>query len=85
MWGLPMFDSTDPATLLAAVDECRKTYPNHYIKINGFDSSKGRQTTMLSFIVSRPTDEPGFDLERTEGEDRRVQYTIRARQKVAAN
>lgn len=77
MWNLPMFDLTDPALAMAAVDECRKDFPNHYIKLNGFDSSKGRQTTMLSFIVNRPPHEPGFSLERTEGQDRRVQYTLR--------
>jgi ribulose-bisphosphate carboxylase small chain len=44
--------------------------------VNGFDSSKGRQTTMLSFIVNRPSQEPGFELERNEGQDRRIQYTI---------
>jgi ribulose bisphosphate carboxylase small subunit len=36
----------------------------HYIKLNGYDRTKGRQTTMLSFIVQRPEDEPGFSLER---------------------
>ncbi len=77
MWSLPMFDVTDPLVGVAAVNECRKAFPNHYIKVNGFDSSKGRQTTMLSFIVNRPEDEPGFSLERTEGQDRRVHYALR--------
>ncbi len=82
MWNLPMFDVTDPLAAIAAVNECRTAFPNHYIKVNGFDSSKGRQTTMLSFIVNRPKEEPGFSLERTEGQDRRVQYTIVAKRKM---
>ncbi len=82
MWSLPMFDVTDPLVALAAVNECRKAFPNHYVKVNGFDSSKGRQTTMLSFIVNRPEDEPGFSLERTEGQDRRVHYAIRPKRKM---
>jgi ribulose-bisphosphate carboxylase small chain len=76
MWKLPMFDVADPLAVVAEVNECRKAFPNHYVKVNGFDSSKGRQTTALSFIVNRPMEEPGFSLERNEGQDRRVQYTI---------
>lgn len=79
MWELPMFDATDPDVAMRELQACRRAVPNHYIKINGYDRTKGRQTTMLSFIVNRPKDEPGFDLERTEGADRRIQYTIRSR------
>jgi ribulose-bisphosphate carboxylase small chain len=82
MWGLPMFDLKDPATPIREMKDCRKAFPDHYIKFNGFDSSKGRQTTMLSFIVNRPAQEPGFELERTEGQDRRVQYTIRCKRRL---
>jgi ribulose-bisphosphate carboxylase small chain len=82
MWNLPMFDVTSPAAIIAALNECRKAVPNHYIKVNGFDSSKGRQTTMLSFIVNRPNEEPGFILERSEGQDRRVHYAIRPKRKM---
>jgi ribulose-bisphosphate carboxylase small chain len=82
MWSLPMFDLTDTSCALAAVQECRKAFPNHYVKVSGFDSSKGRQTTMLSFLVNRPPVEPGFWLERNEGQDRRIQYTIRSKRKV---
>jgi len=37
----------------------------------------------LSFIVQRPKEEPGFYLERVEGEDRRIQYTIRQKTQLA--
>ncbi|MGZ3496823.1 MAG: ribulose bisphosphate carboxylase small subunit [Vulcanimicrobiaceae bacterium] len=77
MWGLPMFDLRDPAGVLNDLSECRATYPNHYIKINAYDRSLGRQTTALSFIVNRPQHEPGFAVERTETEDRRIRYTLR--------
>jgi ribulose-bisphosphate carboxylase small chain len=30
---------------------------------------------MLSFIVQRPPDEPGFRLERQEAADRQIRYT----------
>jgi ribulose-bisphosphate carboxylase small chain len=81
MWGLPLFDQNDPAAVMREINECREALPNHYIKVNGYDRTKGRQTTTLSFIVNRPASEPGFELERTEGHDRRLHYTIRSRQK----
>jgi len=80
MWGMPMFDMKDASAVMTQVSECRQALPDHYIKINGFDSSKGRQTTMLSFIMNRPSREPGFELVRNEHQDRRVQYTLRHRQ-----
>jgi ribulose-bisphosphate carboxylase small chain len=74
MWGLPMFDLHDAAGVLYELGECRKAYPGHYIRLNAYDAAKGRQTTALSFIVSRPATEPGFRLDRQEGADRRIRY-----------
>jgi ribulose-bisphosphate carboxylase small chain len=76
MWGLPMFDLTDAAGVLYEVNECRKAYPSHYIKLNAYDAHYGRQTTALSFIVNRPAVEPGFRLDRQEGPGRLVRFTI---------
>lgn len=76
MWGLPMFDLTDPAGVLFEVNECRKAYPDRYIRLNAYDARYGRQTTALSFIVQRPAEEPGFRLDREETSDRRVRYTL---------
>lgn len=76
MWGMPMFDLKDPAAILFEMNECRKVYPGHYIKLNAFDATKGRETTALSFIVNRPAVEPGFKLVRQEAAGRSVRYTI---------
>jgi ribulose-bisphosphate carboxylase small chain len=76
MWGLPMFDLTDPAGVLYELNECRSAYPNHYIRLNAYDASYGRQTTALSFIVQRPDEEPGFRLDREETSDRRVRVRL---------
>ncbi len=54
MWGLPMFDVKDPAAILYEINECRRAYPHHYIRVGAYDRSKGRQTIALSFIVNRP-------------------------------
>ena len=83
MWGPPMFDLRDPDLVMREINECRQAFPNNYTKVNGYDRTKGRQTTMLSFIVQRPKEERGFDLERTEGQDRRIRYTIRAKAQPA--
>jgi ribulose-bisphosphate carboxylase small chain len=78
MWGLPMFDLKDAAGVLLEINACRNAYPNHYIKLNAYDATLGRQTTALSFIVNRPSNEPGFRLERQESTDRAIRYTTYA-------
>ncbi len=78
MWGLPMFGTTDPAAAMHEVTACRTAYPDHYIRVSAYDARLGRQTTALSFIVSRPADEPGFRLDRQETSDRRIRYTLHA-------
>jgi ribulose-bisphosphate carboxylase small chain len=78
MWGLPLFDLTadEHEVVLREVRACREAHPRHYIKLIAYDSSLGRQTTALSFIVNRPADEPGFRLDRTESHDRVVRYRL---------
>jgi len=78
MFGMPMFDVHDAAGILEEIRGCRQTFPNHYIKVNAFDSTRGRESLRLSFIVGRPKEEPGFSLVREEGAGRRVHYTVRA-------
>ena len=76
MWGMPMFDSRDAAAVLMEVNACRKAHPDHYIKVNAFDSTQGWESTRLSFLVSRPRNEPGFRVVRTEGAGRVTRYTV---------
>ena len=76
MYGNPMFDIKDAAGVMTELDACRKTFPNHYIKVNGFDSTHGWEALRISFIVNRPADEPGFLLKRHEVGGRQIQYTI---------
>jgi ribulose-bisphosphate carboxylase small chain len=76
MWGLPMFDMRDPAAIILEVDRCREANPEKYVRVNAYDSSLGRQTTALSFIVQRPSNEPGVRLERQESHDRQLRYTL---------
>jgi ribulose-bisphosphate carboxylase small chain len=78
MFGTPMFDIRDAAGVMTEVNACRKTFPNHYIKLNAFDSTRGRESLRLSFIIGRPATEPGFGLMRQEGPGRSVRYTTRA-------
>lgn len=78
MFGMPMFDLKDPAGILMEVNSCRKTLPNHYIRVTAFDSTRGWETPRMSFIVNRPKEEPGFTLVRQEGPSRHVNYTVRS-------
>ena len=76
MWGLPMFDLRDPAGVMGELKACRETNPETYIRINAFDSTKGWETVRMSFIVQRPTAEPGFRLVRQETQGRNLRYTM---------
>jgi ribulose-bisphosphate carboxylase small chain len=79
MWGQPLFDlEPDQADVaLGEVRACREAFPESYVKLIAYDSSYGRQTSALAFIVNRPTEEPGFTLERTERPDRQISYGLR--------
>ena len=76
LWGLPLFDISDPAAIMYELAECRRLNPEGYIKINAFDASIGTESCVLSFLVQRPSEEPGFYLERNEVGGRNIQYTI---------
>jgi len=78
MFGMPMFDLRDAAGAMQEVDACRRTFPNHYVKVNAFDATRGVESLRLSFIVARPRDEPSFSLIRGEGAGRQVRYTLRS-------
>jgi ribulose-bisphosphate carboxylase small chain len=78
MFGNPMFDLKDPAGILMEINNCRKTFPNQYIRVTAFDSTRGWETPRMSFIVNRPKVEPGFIVERQERDGRTVGYTIRS-------
>ena len=76
MFGNPQFDVVDPAAIMLDLAECRKTYPQHYIRLTAFDSTHGTESVVLSFIVNRPSVEPGFRLIRTEAPGRTIRYSI---------
>jgi ribulose-bisphosphate carboxylase small chain len=78
LWGLPLFDIKDPASVMFELKEARKSCAAGYIRINAFDASYGTESCVMSFIVNRPTSEPGFYLERGEGIGRQIRYTIKS-------
>ncbi len=76
MYGNPMFDLKDPAGILTEINACRKTFPNHYVRVTAFDSTQGVESVRMSYLVNRPLSEPGFGLVRQEIGGRQVQYTV---------
>lgn len=76
MFGMPMFDLRDAAGVLLELNHCRKTFPNHYIRLMAFDATRNVESIAMSFIVNRPTNEPGFGLVRQEGAGRSIRYTV---------
>jgi ribulose-bisphosphate carboxylase small chain len=78
LWGLPLFDVKDPATVLFELNQARKGTTPGYLRINAFDASYGVESCAMSFIAQRPNDEPGFYVERQEGAGRFIKYTIKS-------
>ena len=78
MWGLPMFDLSDAKAVLMEVHACRKVYGHRYMRLSAFDSSHGRESVRISFIVNRPKNEDGFRLDRTNAHGRIQRYATRA-------
>ena len=76
MWDMPMFDLKDPAGILMEINNCRKTFPNHYIRVMAFDSTRGVESPRMSYIVNRPSNEPGFGVTRQEVDGRNIRYTV---------
>jgi ribulose-bisphosphate carboxylase small chain len=78
MWGQPLFDLNpeESDVVLREVRACREAHPHQYIKLIAYDSTLGRQTTALSFLVNRPAHEPGFRADRMESHDRVVRYRL---------
>jgi ribulose-bisphosphate carboxylase small chain len=52
MWKLPFFGMTDPNEVLAELDACRAAYPDHLIRMIGYDNYT--QCQGHNFVVYRP-------------------------------
>ena len=76
MYGNPMFDLKDASAILTEINACRKTFPNHYVRVTAFDATQGVESVQMSYIVNRPKKEPGFGLTRQEIGGRQIQYTV---------
>ena len=76
MFGMPMFDLKDAAGAMLELQNCRRTFPRHYIRLMAFDSTRGVESIAMSFMVNRPQHEPGFGLVRQESRGRSMRYTI---------
>ncbi|KAJ4963065.1 hypothetical protein NE237_023004 [Protea cynaroides] len=53
LWKLPMFGCSDSSQILHEINECKKTYPNAYIRCVAFDSKNHGQS--MAFVIQKPT------------------------------
>lgn len=52
MWKLPMFGCTDATQVIAEMQECKKAYPEAWVRILGFDNV--RQVQCIMFLAAMP-------------------------------
>ena len=38
MWKLPFFGETDMGNVLAELEECHRSFPDHHVRLTGYDS-----------------------------------------------
>ncbi len=49
MWKLPFFGETDLANVVAELEACRRSYPDHHIRLLGYDNYT--QSQGAAFVV----------------------------------
>ncbi len=49
MWKLPFFGETNMGNVLTELEACRRAYPDHHLRLSGYDSY--RQSQGVSFGV----------------------------------
>jgi ribulose-bisphosphate carboxylase small chain len=79
MFGHPMFDLKDAKGVMMELEECRKAHGESYIRLVGFDATRGFETVMMSFIVNRPPEEPRLHMQRMDVAGRSQTYAWDAR------
>ncbi|GER52017.1 ribulose bisphosphate carboxylase small chain [Striga asiatica] len=52
LWKLPMFGCNDSTQVLNEIQECKKAYPNAYIRCLAFDNKKKAQC--MAFLIQKP-------------------------------
>ncbi|PNX86209.1 ribulose bisphosphate carboxylase small chain [Trifolium pratense] len=52
LWKLPMFGCNDSSQVLNEIHECKRTYPNAYIRCLAFDNKRHMQS--MAFIIHKP-------------------------------
>ncbi|KAJ8543061.1 hypothetical protein K7X08_005584 [Anisodus acutangulus] len=52
LWKLPMFGCNDSSQVLNEIQECKKAYPNAFIRCLAFDNVK--QTQCMAFLIQKP-------------------------------
>jgi ribulose-bisphosphate carboxylase small chain len=49
MWKLPMFGATDLNAVIDELDACRRSYPDHHVRLIGYDNFS--QSQGVCFVV----------------------------------
>jgi hypothetical protein len=73
-----MFDIRDAKAVMGELAEYRRMYEERYIRLCAFELTHIWDSLRISFIVQRPSREPGFMLTRQETDGRNIRYETRA-------
>jgi ribulose-bisphosphate carboxylase small chain len=76
MWGPPMFFAESPEVVAEEIKRAKEGCSGLYVKLVGFDASRGIESSVMSFMLSRPRTEISFSLARQERNGRSLGYTL---------
>ncbi len=54
MWKLPMFGESDPVKVMDEIEACRRSYPDHHIRLMGYDNYAQSQGVCFVVHEGRP-------------------------------
>lgn len=53
MWKLPMFGETDLGNVVAELEACHRTYPDHHVRLIGYDNYTQSQGSCFVVFAGR--------------------------------
>jgi ribulose-bisphosphate carboxylase small chain len=71
-----MFFAETPQVVAEEIKRAKEGCPGLYVKLVGFDASRGVESSVMSFMLSRPRTETIFGLARQDRNGRSLGYTL---------
>src|SRR3569832_2423114 len=76
MFGMPMFDLKDTGGILMEINNCRKTFPSHYIRVTAFNSARGVESPTKTNKNKQQKKKPNKKHNQQKNKNHYIRYTV---------